>query len=206
MQETSIHMIMDGCNFTRHVQGFILDGERDKAVQMMDAIRPPLWEKQVEAIFRGDAQIVGVSQCDDPKCWQCNPAPKEGRLRYVEDPDKQFQKSLREMQEYWKKEQETVELAGQQVSRKLLDKYVQFVKSSRRQLSLATFHGNDAPLTAFNSLKMREELHREIFDTVGLPYHADLLNKDDVPAETVIATYALQQAIDKYGEDAGADQ
>lgn len=67
----SLHMIIDGDYFTEKVRELFMQHQISKAHEWMNNLRPRPKKEYRKAILLGDAEFVGSSICDNPKCDQC---------------------------------------------------------------------------------------------------------------------------------------
>jgi len=67
----TLHMIIDGDYFTEKVRELFMQHQLSKAHEWMNNLRPRPKKEHRKAILLGDAEFVGSSICDNPKCDQC---------------------------------------------------------------------------------------------------------------------------------------
>lgn len=193
VREESIHMIMDAAGFTKMVQGYVLDGEPSKANYALDGVIG-LSDKERKAVLAGDGVFLGNTLCDDDGCKQCKKLRDGGNFRFSPTPDEKYKDMLEDSG------LDRTTIGGYDVPTKLLNEYVNFVRSIRSSMTLASFHGGLDPLRELKRQQAREDHHREIFKAIGLPYHGDA--STDATHGRGRESLEFQDALSKYVDNA----
>lgn len=109
----SLHMIIDGDFFTKKVRELFMYRQLSKAHELFNNLRPIPKQEFRKSVLLGDAEFVGSSICNNPKCDQCKGLTQ---FRMIFKENKEYKKQLEKHKKYIK--ENYIEIDGDSITTK----------------------------------------------------------------------------------------
>ncbi len=111
--KTTLHFIIEGEFFTEKVRQHFLDHRLTLAHEWFNSLKPKPKAEFRKAVLFGDAEFIGATMCDDPKCDQCK---DDTPFRMVFKENLRYKKKLQEHKKFIK--EHYIEIDGDTIATK----------------------------------------------------------------------------------------
>ena len=154
-----LHMIIDGDFFTENVRALFMQHKLSVAHEWFNNLRPQPKQEYRKTVLFGDAEFVGSSICDDPKCDQCKGLTQ---FRMIFKENKEYKEQLKKHKKFIK--ENYIEIDGDTIATKRNVKDLVEWQSSVEKLKELRSKSDDPELIDDKTLKSRiidAEDHRD---------------------------------------------